>query len=70
VLNEVQDARHRVLRSLVLSVAVAAIVAAALMLVVSERNVRAASQLAVMILRRGAAAVLHCGTTKLARYLH
>lgn len=70
MLDEVQDARHRVLRPLVLSVAVAAIVAAALVLVVGEGYVRAAGQLAVVILGRGAAAILHCGTTKLAGHLH
>lgn len=70
VLDKVQDARHRVLRPLVLDVAVAAVVAAALVLVVGEGDVRAAGQLAVVILGRGAAAILHCGTTKLARHLH
>lgn len=60
VLDEVQDARHRVLRPLVLGVAVAAIVAAALVLVVGEGDIRAAGQLAVVILGRGAAAILHC----------
>lgn len=71
MLDEVQDARHRVLRPLVLGVAVAAIVAAALVLVVGEGYVRAAGQLAVVILGRGAAAaILHCGTTKLAGHLH
>lgn len=70
VLDEVQDARHRVLRPLVLGVAVTAIVAAALVLVVGEGYIRAAGQLAVVILGRGAAAILHCDTTKLAGHLH
>lgn len=67
VLDEVQDARHRVLRPLVLGVAVAAIVAAALVLVVGEGDIRAAGQLAVVILGRGAAAILHC---KMIGHLH
>lgn len=67
VLDEVQDARHRVLRPLVLGVAVAAIVAAALVLVVGDGDIRAAGQLAVVILGRGAAAILHC---KMIGHLH
>lgn len=65
-----QDTRHRILRPLVLGVAVAAVVAAALVLIVREGDIRAAGQLAVMILGRGATAILHCGTTKLAGHLH
>lgn len=70
VLDKVQNTRHRVLRPLVLGIAVAAIVAAALVLIVGEGDIRAAGQLAVVILGRGATAILHCGTTKLAGHLH
>lgn len=69
VLNKVQDTRHRVLRPLILGVAVTAIVTA-LERFIHEGDVRAAGQLAVVILGRGAAAILHCGTTKLTRHLH
>lgn len=65
-----QNTRHRVLRPLVLGIAVAAIVAAALMLIVGEGDIRAAGQLAVMILGRGATAILHCVNIQMVGHLH